>query len=157
MGAAPWGREQVLEMARVHWDRTGSPAVRSARCGRRVWGAEAEPKSLRGRRRRKEKQSGGGDMWNSRSCRKHIWSWRQKQRSGIKKWGHRFVEENELAREWERGSSSKGPRAGEPQGEAQRGWRRQQIKKKADARKWNQVLENLENINRSDGMYVCMI
>lgn len=36
--------------------------------------------------------------------------------SKIKKWGHRFVEEKELAQEEERGSSSKHPRAGEPWG-----------------------------------------
>lgn len=34
-------------------------------------------------------------------------------RSGVKKWGHRDVEENELA---QGGSSSKCPRAGEPWG-----------------------------------------
>lgn len=36
--------------------------------------------------------------------------------SKIKKWGHRFVEEKELAQEEERGSSSKHPRAGGPWG-----------------------------------------
>lgn len=57
--------------------------------------------------------------------------------SKIKKWGQRFVEEKELVQEGEQQQTSQGWGA---LGEAQGGWRRQQIKEKEDGRKGNQAL-----------------
>lgn len=124
-----------------------------ARGQRQMWRAEAEPDSLRGRRR-KETWCGG----NSRSRGRYIWAWRQKQRSGIKKWGHKSEEEDEWVG-WgvgggEQQQVSQGWRA---QDAARRGRRRRQIKEEEeeeeDAREETQAIESLENSNLDDARY----